>query len=156
MRKMLVMLLTLGLLAGSLAAPAAAQKKKNKKSTKKVEESFTANALPFPNLSSSTGTEDRGCLAGIEGVHKVSHAFTTPGVGTLTAHMAGFVGDWDLFVTDADGKELHGSLNDQATAGAAAEEEVSLKLKKNEDIHVVACNWLGAPEALVHFEYVYR
>jgi hypothetical protein len=152
MRKTLVTMVVIGLVAGSFAAPATAQKKKQKK----VEESFTAQALPFPNLSSATETEDRGCLAGIEGVNKVSHAFTTPGAGTLTAHMAGFVGDWDLFITDAEGKEIDGSVNDQALDMAPAEEKVTVKLKKGQDVHIVPCNWLGAPQAEIHIEYVYR
>lgn len=154
MRKTLVIVLVVGLVAAMVAAPAHAQKKKKKKQHK-VEESFEAQGLPFPNLSSLTGTEQRSCLAGIEGVHKTSHAFTTPGRGEMTAHMSGFTGDWDLFVTDADGKELNGSVGDQ-TAGEPAEEEVWVALKAKEDVFVVACNWLGAPTAEVHFEYVYR
>jgi hypothetical protein len=145
MRKTLVTMVVIGLVAGSFAAPATAQKRKQKK----VEESFTAQALPFPNLSSATETEDRGCLAGIEGVNKVSHAFTTPGAGTLTAHMAGFI-------TDAEGKEIDGSVNDQALDMAPAEEKVTVKLKKGQDVHIVPCNWLGAPQAEIHIEYVYR
>lgn len=153
-RKTITIILVVGLVGAMMTAPAHANKKKKKKQHK-IEESFEAEAVPFPNLSSATGTEQRSCLAGIEGVHKVSHEFTTPARGKMTAHMSGFTGDWDLFVTDAEGKELAGSVEDQ-TAGAPNEEEVSLPLAGKSDFFVVACNWLGAPQAEAHLEFVYR
>ncbi len=148
MRK-LALLVVAGLVVGSIAAPAAAGGKKP------VHGSFQATALPFPKLAAwgdPLGMTDRGCLAGFEGVHKVSHPFKAPYTGTLNATMAGFTGDWDLFITDADGKEIVGSLNDQ-TAGAPAEEAVTYPLKAKQQVNITACNWLGTPEAEVEYHF---
>jgi hypothetical protein len=140
MRKTIVAMTVAGLMAGLVAMPAHARGKK------KVDESFTAQAAPFPNLSSATGTPERSCFAGMEDIHKVSVEFTAPGKGTLTASMEGFVGDWDLAVV-VDEIYIY-SVNDQ-TAGAAAEEEVVVPLKPKQTVTISACNFAGAPEAEV-------
>lgn len=148
MRKLIALVVAAGLLGALGAQPALAKKKK-----KPIHQEFSAQALPFPNLSSATGTEQRGCLAGEEGVHKVSIPFEAPSAGMLSAEIAGFTGDWDLFITDEAGKELVGSLEDQ-TAGAAAEEKVSLPVKAKQKVNVVPCNWLGEPSVDGHFMFV--
>jgi hypothetical protein len=140
MRKTIVAITVAGLTAALVAMPAQARGKK------KVNESFTAQAAPFPNLSSATGTPERSCFAGVEGVHKVSVEFTAPGKGTLTASMEGFTGDWDLAVV-LDGIYFY-SVNDQ-TAGLPPEEEVVLPLKPKQTVTISACNFAGAPEAEV-------
>src|SRR5687768_6955339 len=148
MRKVLATITAGALILGGAALPAGAAGKK-----KKIQESFTAQAAPLPNYSSVTGTADRGCLAGVEGVHKVSHAFKVPANGTLSAIVEGFTGDWDLFLTDADGKEIVGSAEDQ-TAGAAAEESFTLPLKKGQEVNITPCNWLGQPQVEVSYTFV--
>jgi hypothetical protein len=142
MRKTIVAITVAGLMAGLVALPAHARGKK------KVNESFTAQAAPFPNLSSATGTPVRSCFAGVEDVHWVSVEFTAPGKGTLTASMEGFVGDWDLAIV-LDGIYFY-SVEDQ-TAGAPAEEEVVVPLKPKQTVAVAACNFAGAPEAEVTY-----
>lgn len=142
MRKTIVAITVAGLVAGLVAMPAHARGKK------KVDESFTAQAAPFPNFSSVTGTPIRSCFAGIEGVHWVSVEFTAPGKGTLTASMEGFVGDWDLAIV-LDGVYYY-SVEDQTT-GAPAEEGVVVPLKPKQTVAIAACNFLGAPEAEVQY-----
>lgn len=147
MRKQLATIAVVGLAFSAILLPAHAR-------GQKVEDSFTAQAIPLPNLSSSTGTDQRSCLAGLEGVHKVSHPFSSKAAGILDATLEGFTGDWDLFITDADGNEILGSVGDQATAGAPAEEEVALTLKPKQEVNIVACNWLGEPEVTVNYTFV--
>lgn len=150
MRKVIAVL-AVGAIALSLASPAAAGGKKKKKGTH-VHESFTATALPLPNLSGSTGTSERGCFAGQEGVHKVSTPFEAPGKGTLRLYMENFTGDWDLQVKDSEGRTIGESLNNQIDGGAPPEEEVNVVLTKGQQVQLVTCNWLGAPQAEVHYE----
>lgn len=152
MRKIIVLLLALGLLAGATAAPAAAGKNKKKKQ-QKIEETFTAKGLPLPNLSSSTGTEQRSCFAGVEGVHKTSQEFEAPGKGQLTFTAEGFTGDWDLAVVFDDGTIVY-SLNDQ-TAGDPPEERIELPLASKQKVTLSACNFVGEPQIEVAYTYVY-
>ena len=144
-----VALLAAGALVLAIASPAMAQKKK--KGTH-VHETFSATAAPFPNLSMATGTSERGCFAGQEGVHKVSQPFESPGKGTLKLYMEGFTGDWDIQVKNAEGITIGESLNDQIQGGAPPEEEVNVLLTKGQQVTLIACNWLGQPQADVHYE----
>ena len=147
MRKSLALLLTAGLAAGVLASPGAAATKK------KIEDTITITAVPFPNYSSHTATPEPGCVAGEEGVHKVTTPLHVPGAGKLTADMT-FTGDWDLYILNKKGLVLTSSAVDQTT-GAAMEEAISLRFKKMADISIVACNWAGAPQAELHYKLVY-
>lgn len=150
MRKSLALLLTSAALASMLAIPASA-------GGKKVHESFPAQALPFPKLAAvgdEAGITATGCNAGQEGVHKVTHTFEAPFTGSLTAYMEGFVGDWDLFLVDADENEVVVSVNDQIQAQAPAEESVTLAMKKGDVIGIRPCNWLGGPQVQVHYDFI--
>lgn len=150
MRKALSLSIAAVCAAGMLAVPASA-------GGKKIHESFTAQALPLPKtaqVGDPVGIEETGCNAGVEGVHKVTHAFEAPFTGTLTAYMEGFTGDWDLFLIDADEKEVAVSVNDQIQGMAAAEESVSLRLKKGQAIGIRPCNWLGEPQVEVQYDFV--
>ncbi len=152
MRKALVSLLALGLVAGALAGPAAAGKKK--KATKTISETVSVTAVPFPNYSSSTGTPTPGCSAGQEGVHKLTTAFEAPGAGTFTATMSGFTGDWDIYLFDGDvviGRSEAAQVPDQAPA----EEKIEIKLAAGKTYDFVVCNWAGAPQATAEYTYVY-
>ncbi len=147
MRKILIALLAGTALLGS-ALPASA--------AKKIHGSFTAQAIPFPNLSSATGTENQSCFAGVEGVHKVSKLFKAPAAGLLKATMAGFDGDWDLALADTKGKVIVSSLNEQVPPGGVTTEVVSLPMKKGQKYNIVACNFAGGPEAEVHYMFTFR
>jgi hypothetical protein len=147
MRTTIGLVLVAALAAALVAAPAYAGKKKH------VHESFTAQALPLPNLSSTTGTAERSCFAGQEGVHKVTVDLGAPGKGSLKAYMEGFTGDWDLAVI-VDGLYYY-SLEDQ-TQGAPPEEEMTAPIAKGQSVQVSACNFAGEPEAEVHYEGTFK
>jgi hypothetical protein len=136
-RKLIGLICILGLLGALAATPALAGKKK--------KGSFTAeNPVPHP--------AGDGCNEGTEGVSKTSEAIKAPFNGLLTATMENFQGDWDLFVTDADGGALVSSVESQLT-GAAATEEVSILLKKGYEFAIVPCNWVGGPSADVAWTF---
>ncbi len=152
MRKALASLIALGLVASFSATPALAGKKK--KVTKKINETIEVTAIPFPNLSSHTGTPTPGCSAGQEGVHKLTKAFEAPGSGTLTLSMSGFTGDWDLYVLQ-DGVAIGRSDNAQVPDMAPPEEKIEMPLSKGKTYDLVVCNWAGAPQASAELQYVY-
>ncbi|HYO61820.1 MAG TPA: PPC domain-containing protein, partial [Actinomycetota bacterium] len=127
MRKALASLVALGLVASFSASPALAGKAKKKKT---ISETIEVTAVPFPNLSSHTGTASPGCTAGQEGVHKHTHPFEAPGSGVLTLSMSGFTGDWDLYVFNAEGVAIARSDNAQVPDMAPPEEKVEMPLAK--------------------------
>ena len=150
MRKSLAMLLAAGLVAGALISPAFAGKKK-------IEDSFDAQLFPFPKLAAwgdAAGITQPGCLAGQQDVNYMTVTFTAPSSGVLTASMEGFTGDWDLYLTDAEGVPLVRSENDQIQGGSAPEEEAAMVLKPKQTVGITPCNWLGAPEATVNYTFV--
>ena len=149
MRKVIAILAAAGLVAALGAAPASAG------GGKKVHGSFGANLLPFPNLSSHTGTERPGCTAGQEGVHWVGQEFVSPGKGTLRFYAEGFTGDHDLYVYKGDVAYARSDAA-QVPDGAPPEEEVSLPLKKGDTVLLVACNWFGQPDVQAHFEGTFK
>lgn len=147
MRRTIVAALCAAIATAAVALPASAG------APKPVREEFTVQALPFPNYSSHTSTEQPGCAAGEEGVHRVTMPFEVPANGTLTVELAGFTGDWDLYVFDDAGTKLAASINDQATGGAAAEETIELAVTAKQALGIVVCNWLGAPEASGYYMF---
>ena len=148
MRKLIAAVLLGALGASMAAAPALAGRKT-------IHGSFDAQALPFPNYSSHTGTAKPGCTAGQEGVHWVGHEFTPPENGQLTASMEGFDGDWDLYVFQGD-VALMRSDQAQVPDGAPPEEKIVLPLRKGKAVTIVACNWAGGLEATVHYQFVFK
>lgn len=150
MRKLIALVAAVGLMASLGAAPALAGKKKS------VHDSFGATLAPFPNLSSHTSTPKPGCSAGEEGVHWVGKEFTSPGKGTLRIYMEGFTGDHDLYVFQGDLKVAE-SIGEQAGAAMApAKEEIKLPMKKGQKVTLVACNWLGQPDVVAHYEGTFK
>jgi hypothetical protein len=149
MRRTLAALAALTVLA-SIAAPAFAR------ATKPTHETFDAQLAPFPNYSSITSTEKRGCWAGVENINFVKHHFVAATAGTLTAEVKDFTGDWDLAVWDGAGAELAYSAEDQTpvAGGAAADEQVVISLKAKQEVDIVPCNWLGAPTVTVSVDFV--
>ena len=154
MRKALATLVALGLVASFSASPALAGKKK--KATKTISQTISATAIPFPNLSSHTGTAMPGCTAGEEGVHKVTTPLDTPGAGSLTFQMSGFTGDWDLYLFDDAGVPIARSDLAQVPDGAAPEEKLVAPLAAGRTYELVVCNWAGAPQATADFTFVYQ
>lgn len=137
MRKSVVGLLVFALSMGAMVPTAAAKKKK-------IEDSWTAQGLPFP-------VETASCQNGIEGVNLVNHELKTPGKGTMDVTMTGYVGDWDLWVFDPDGNALGSSTGfvDVPT------ERVVVPIRGMSHVVVLACNFAGGPTAEVTSIYTY-
>lgn len=150
MRKLIALAVSAGLVAGAFALPAGAAAKK-----KTIKDSFTATAVPFPNLSSHTGTATPGCTAGQEGVHKVTTPFETPGKGRLIVETKDFTGDWDLYLFDPSGLVLAKSDSAQVPDGAPPVEKIVVDLKAMKTYDLVTCNWAGAPTTDVTLKYTY-
>lgn len=156
MRKIIAVLASFALVVGLVAAPAAAGKKKKKKV--KVHDSFSAQLLPLPNISSFTGTARPGCTAGVQDVHWAAHEFESPGKGDLRVYMEGFTGDWDLYVFEDGDVPIARSDNEQVGASMAPpEEEVVVPLKPKQTVQLAICNWFGEPGPVeAHYEGVFR
>ena len=155
MRKLVALMAVIALVT-SLSSTAVAAK------PKKVHETFGATLAPFPKLAAwgdPLGLTPPGCLAGQEGVHRVAQEFTAPGKGSLRIYMEGFTGDHDLYVLVDDmiyGRSENGQVPIATTDIAPPEEEITLTLKKGQTITMVACNWLGQPEVLAHYEGTFK
>ena len=157
MRKLVAIVAAAGLVASVGAAPALAGKK-----PVKVHESFGATLAPFPKLAQwgdPAGLTKPGCTAGQDGVHWVAQEFTAPGKGTLRVYMEGFTGDHDVYIFKDDVPLVKGE-NAQVPVGstemAPAEEEITYAMKKDETVVMVACNWLGQPDVVAHYEGTFK
>jgi hypothetical protein len=138
MRKGLGLALVAALALGALAAPHALA------GTKTVKKKFTAGPhVPAPVLSE---VDENGCLNSVEGVNKTTVEYHTPAKGTLTAKISNFEGDWDLYVTDANGNVIGSSHGDQTTGGVPNTEQVVVRLGKNKHTLIVACDWAGTSQ----------
>ena len=151
MRKALVSVLLLGLVAGALsAAPAVAGKKKKKTVT--VSEEFALGPhAPIPVLSDA---DPNGCRNGEEGVHKTTVPFTTPGKGIMTVKISAFEGDWDLYLLEGD--NVIAASDTSQLQGAAASEQIMINLGAKKKVSIVACNWAGGPTASGSYTYKYK
>jgi hypothetical protein len=155
MRKLGAVLIA-GALVASLSSTAFAAK------PKKIHETFGASLAPWPKLAAwgdEAGLTKPGCSSGTEGVNWVAQEFTAPGKGTLRVWMEGFTGDHDLYVFQGD-LVLARSENAQVPVGgttvAPAEEEILMPMAKGDTITMVACNWLGQPDVLAHYEGTFK
>ncbi len=151
MRKSIALLIAATVIGSVLAGPALAAKKKT------VSEDWSAtNPVPYPaSFVGDTGVV--GCQEGEEGVTKTTHAFTAPGTGTLEVTLDAFEGDWDLFVFDSSGNQVAASDAGQVISMAPPGEQIlGVKLRKGQEIGIVACNWLGGPTAEAHLTYAYK
>jgi hypothetical protein len=147
MRKFVAVLAAAGMAAALSAAPAVAGGGKH------VHGTVSGTLLPFPNLSSHTGTTIPGCAAGQEGVHWTGQELKAPGKGTLKFSTSGFTGDHDLYVFNKDMVAIARSDNEQVgPTMAPPEEEISLPMKKGDTVLLVACNWMGQPNVEATYE----
>ena len=139
-------LLTVGVLVMAIGiAPATSAKAKKKT----VREEWQVVAAPFPGADDHS---DPASECGVEDVSFAIRSFTTPGKGTLTTRLTGFEGEWDLYVTGADGSVLGSSVNFMT----GPEEQVTLSLPPKKEIQIYACNFLGGPIADADLKYVYK
>lgn len=144
MHRTTALLLAAMMLIGVGAPSATAEGKK-----KSVEEEWDVTALPFPGADDHSNPEEE---CGVEGVSYTIHTFTTPGRGSLDVRINEFQGEWDLYVSDADGNLLGSSVNFMA----GSEERVTIPLAANVEVSIYACNFLGGPTAHGALKYVYR
>lgn len=153
MRKLIAIVAAAGLVASIGAAPALAGKK-----PVKVHETFGATLAPFPKLAAwgdPVGLSKPGCSAGQQDVHWTAVDFTAPGTGKLRLYMEGFTGDHDLYVFDGD-MPLYKSEGSQYDMADGPEEEIVAPLKKGQTVTLVACNWLGHPDVIAHYEGTFK
>ena len=153
MRKLIALVAAVGLVASIGAAPALAGKK-----PVKVHESFGATLAPFPKLAAwgdPAGLTKPGCTAGQQDVHWTAVEFTAPGNGNLRVYMESFQGDHDLYVFDGD-TPLYRSEGSQYDMTDGPEEEIIAPLKKGQKVTLVACNWLGHPDVIAHYEGTFK
>ena len=148
MRKVFMVALALGLVAGIGAAPASAGKKA-------LKYTFTAPA----SNPTTTDVDPMGCVgeASVEDVNKDTYAFKAPrhrGKGTLSFRIDGFVADWDLYVfkgTSVIGSSTSDNLSQDYEAVTVGGIRGGTKLK------IVACNWSSpTPQANGTGTYKYR
>ena len=152
MRKIIALALAAAAVSALFAGPVVAGKAKH------VHDAFGASLAPFPKLAAvgdNLGMTKPGCTAGQEGVNWVGEEFTAPGNGTLRFYAEGFQGDHDIYVFQGDAV-LASSEQSQLPDMAAPEEEVLLPMKKGMTVTLVACNWLGQPDVLAHYEGVFK
>lgn len=155
MRKLIALLAAAALVA-SFSTTALAAK------PKKIHDTFGGTLAPFPKLAvvgDEVGMTKPGCTAGEQDVNWVAQEFTAPGKGTLKVYMEGFTGDHDLYIFDGETVLLQsegGQVPVATTDIAPAEEEVLLSMTKGQTVTMVACNWLGEPEVLAHYEGTFR
>lgn len=117
--------------------------------------SFVARAVPFPVMEPDIYYPQKGsCLGGLDGIHKVSEPFDSPGPGSLSVLMEGLSGDWDLYVLGTGGRQLGRSDAAQLLDAAEGKERVTVALDGHQRVQMVVCNWLGEPEVTVHFSFV--
>ena len=150
MRRIAGVFLVAGLIL-ALAVPAVAGKKK-------ISDSFGATLLPFPKLAAwgdPAGVTKPGCTAGQQDINWVAHEFTAPASGTLSMSTEGFQGDHDIYVFVGD-LVLASSEQSQVPDMAAPEEQLTVGLKAKQTVQLVACNWLGQPDVLVDYEFVFK
>lgn len=154
MRRIIAMALAGAVVAAVFAAPVSAGGKKSKH----VHGSMSASLLPFPKDERwhVNGPMPPGCTAGQEGVNWIAQEFTAPGKGTLRFYMEGFVGDHDIYVF-APGDMITPLMRGDtvqvgSTSPAPQEEEINFPLKKGQKIVLAACNWLGHPDVVAHYE----
>ena len=123
-----------------------------------VHETFGATLFPFPKDErwNDAGFTKPGCYSGEEGIHWVAQEFTAPGKGTLRMWMEGFTGDHDMYLYVDEEVFLRGDQAQVGTAPAPPEEEITFTLKKGQTITMVACNWMGQPDVLAHYEGTFK
>ncbi len=149
MRKAIVAMLVLGMVASLAAAPAIAGKKKK---TKVVTEEWTATAVPGPFDPTVPAFAGACPEFAVEGVQRISHPFTAPGTGALDVSMTGFEGDWDLYLLDSAG-----AVVGQSTGFVdATTERVIYTAKKGQEFNILACNFIGSPQASLTLTHTYK
>ncbi|HEX2239566.1 MAG TPA: hypothetical protein VHJ82_00265 [Actinomycetota bacterium] len=133
------------LLVGLITMPRASAEQRKKT----VTEEWQATAAPYPGADDHS---DPATECGLENLTFTIHTFTTPAKGTLEARLSDFQGEWDLYVTDTEGRLLASSVNFMA----GPQEQLTVPLPAKLDIEIYACNFLGGPTAQGALTYTYK
>jgi type 1 fimbria pilin len=139
-----------------VGAPAYAKSK-----PKPLTKTYSVTLAPQADLTTAAGSGACSSKAAQEGVNISTTKISVTGPGTLAVKMTGFSGDWDLAVRDLSGSTLtEGGGTDTpgfATPAAPADETLKYKYKKTKPVsfNLVACNYLGTPNATITYTYTY-
>ena len=129
--------------ASFLALPVAGAEAKEKV----IQGSFEAEATPMPGWP----VPGDGCMAGPEGLHRVSRKFKAPFSGWLYVQ-ADFSGDWDLGLFGVDGSVL--AQSDHQFNTDEPSERVTYYLPRGQAIRIAVCNAASASSAKVQYTFV--
>jgi hypothetical protein len=149
----LIALLTAAAAVASMSSAALAAR------PKKIHETFGGTLAPFPKderWQQEGQFAAPGCYSGMEGVNWVAQEFTAPGKGELHMYMEGFTGDHDMYLYIDENVFLRGDQAQVGTEMAPPNEDIKYVMKKGETVTMVACNWAGQPEVLVHYEGTFK
>jgi hypothetical protein len=140
----------IGLVALVAAAPAEAATKKKKKP---ITQTYTVQAVPYPNPAATQSCDEVPAQA----VNQ--RMLTVTGPGKLTVEVSGFTGDWDVAVFSSTGaflSEGSGTAADDVPPNTDGKtEKLSYKSRKAQKLRVDVCNFLGSPNATVKLVYTY-
>ena len=143
-------LLATAVVAGAVVVAAAPADAKPKVITQTYD---VTEPVPFPMTTDVPGQD--GCWNGQEGMSKNTRTLTFPADGVLKAEVH-YSGDWDLYVFDSKGAKAAAAENDETgNTGPAVEKFTFKKAKKGQKYTLVACNWLGLPNATVTYTFTY-
>lgn len=94
--------------------------------------------------------------AGCElGVNEAAETFKTPFGGFLYVEMTGFMGDWDLYLRDAEGVEVKSSTSSNDPVFGTPGEKIGVWLGAQREYSIVACNWAGSRTAEVTYSFTH-
>lgn len=110
-----------------------------------IKGSFEAKATPMPAGWPVPGD---GCMAGPEGVHRVSKRLNAPFSGWLYAN-AEFTGDWELAVFESGGSRL--AISEHQFNTDEPMEQVYLHVRRGQVLDLAVCNAASTSSAQVTY-----
>ena len=141
MRRSVLALTCLGLLAAGSLAPAQAGPPKSFSKT----ETFV-DSTPDPTAFVLGPEHCQGRLPAEDPV-----VVNLPGPGKVDIAISGFTGEWSLMVTNPKGAVIA-----VADADAPETESLTMRVKRAGAIHILPCNIAGTFEATLTYAYTYK
>ena len=111
---------------------------------KPIKGTFTAAGSPDP-----TATAGEVCQ-GLNPSSRFEVPLKLTSAGKLKVEIKNFQGDWDLTVEGGGGS----ILGQSAGFVEATTESITLKIKKAQNVTIVACNFAGGPTAAGSYEFL--
>jgi hypothetical protein len=133
----------------TLAAPALGATRKP------INKTYTATAATPDPSNQEAAARHSVCNMVVPGSWH-EHVFKAPAAGTLKVMITDFVGDWDLLIQDAKGRDTASA--EAVDTGAPTKpdpDSTSMKIKAPGSYKVIACNWAGGPTATVKYTFTY-